>query len=276
MLQDDIQERPIPTKTDGVSGLLSRYQTLLLDVINEPDVPGVSSRDLEAFRNEFCTSAHTCRLRSCPRATVGFETKALRIEHEVSHVRRYPCTHTGCRYPPFLTQRSLKDHVRKEHDIAKTPRPLRRTKKTVSIGERRQASNTLGIPPIPANRPSAPGQPPFNPQNHQTQQRTLVKQEDTSAIMSGKKHPGVPPGHHMAPGMAHNPKQPGPQPGISHLLAPQMAAPGARSQINQALDEPSMSAENRSQDQTKKCSYQPRPAPWCNLRAVEMNWVGLT
>lgn len=51
----------------------------------------------------------------------------------------------------------------------------------------------------------------------------------------GMQHPGVPPGHHMAPGMAHNPSQPGSQPGIPHHLAHQMAASGAGGQVNPAL-----------------------------------------
>lgn len=44
-------------------------------------------------------------------------------------------------------------------------------------------------------------------------------------------HPNMPPGHHMAPGMAHNPSQPGAQPGgIPPHLAQQMgvSAPGAQ------------------------------------------------
>lgn len=51
----------------------------------------------------------------------------------------------------------------------------------------------------------------------------------------GMQHPGVPPGHHMAPGMAHNPSQPGSQPGIPHHLAHQMAVSGAGGQVNPAL-----------------------------------------
>lgn len=51
----------------------------------------------------------------------------------------------------------------------------------------------------------------------------------------GMQHPGVPPGHHMAPGMAHNPSQPGAQPGIPHHLAQQMGVSAAGGQVNPAL-----------------------------------------
>ena len=144
-LPNAINEKPSSSKADGVSALLSQYQGLLLHIMNEPDIPGVSSRELEAFRNEFSTFVHTCRLRKCPYATVGFETQELRVEHEVSHVRRYPCTRLGCQYPPFLSPGSLKAHVRKEHwhDTATPPRSIRRVKTAATnlgaLKERRQA-----------------------------------------------------------------------------------------------------------------------------------------
>lgn len=49
-------------------------------------------------------------------------------------------------------------------------------------------------------------------------------------------HPGVPPGHHMAPGMAHNPSQPGSQPGgIPAHLAQQMGVSAPGGQVNPSL-----------------------------------------
>lgn len=101
--------------------------------MTEPDIPGVPFRELEAFRNEFATSVHTCRLRACPRATVGFESQGLRIEHEMSHVRRYPCTRLGCQYPPFLTSTRLKSHVKRDHDTATPVRPIRRVKQAPTV-----------------------------------------------------------------------------------------------------------------------------------------------
>lgn len=50
-----------------------------------------------------------------------------------------------------------------------------------------------------------------------------------------QQHPGVPPGHHMAaPGMAHNPSQPGAQPGMPQQMAAHMAASGPGGQVNPA------------------------------------------
>lgn len=52
---------------------------------------------------------------------------------------------------------------------------------------------------------------------------------------SMQQHPGVHPGHAMAaPGMAHNPSQPGAQQGIPPQLAAHMAASGPGGQVNPA------------------------------------------
>lgn len=48
-----------------------------------------------------------------------------------------------------------------------------------------------------------------------------------------QQHPGVPQGHNMAPGMAHNPSQPGSQPGgIPAHLAQQMGVSAPGGQVN--------------------------------------------
>lgn len=48
-----------------------------------------------------------------------------------------------------------------------------------------------------------------------------------------QQHPGVPPGHPMAPGMAHNPSQPGAQPGgMPHQI--HMGVSAAGGQVNPA------------------------------------------
>lgn len=48
-----------------------------------------------------------------------------------------------------------------------------------------------------------------------------------------QQHPGVPPGHNMAPGMVHNPSQPGSQPGgLPPHLAQQMGVSAPGGQVN--------------------------------------------
>lgn len=50
-----------------------------------------------------------------------------------------------------------------------------------------------------------------------------------------QQHPGAPPGHPMAPGMAHNPSQPGAQPGgMPHQLVGHMGVSTPGGQMNPA------------------------------------------
>ncbi|KAJ0120655.1 NACHT domain-containing protein [Diaporthe amygdali] len=195
---DATQKKSTPAMAEGVSALLSQYQTLLIHIINESDIPGVSLQDLETFRNEFCMFAHTCRLRSCPRASVGFETERLRIEHEVSHVRRYPCTQLGCQYPPFLTPRSLKEHIRKEHETDRPPKPIRRVKVTATtpsiLTERRQipqrgeAPSTEGSAPAPDNFPAGVHDRAF--QDYQMQLMWKEQQDRKGAMLDTNEQTG--------------------------------------------------------------------------------------
>lgn len=109
--------------------LLARYQQLLSD-IHETHIAGYSLQELEKFRNEFATSMHTCRLRSCPRATVGFESQKLHEEHEMSHVRKrlYKCTNPACQYPPFPTPQALETHIELKHGTAPPRKSIRKVR----------------------------------------------------------------------------------------------------------------------------------------------------
>ncbi|KAF3767250.1 hypothetical protein M406DRAFT_338058 [Cryphonectria parasitica EP155] len=80
------------------------------DLKQEQDISSISSQELEKFRNDYRTSTYTCRLRSYSRATAGFESKKLRIDHELGHVRRYRCDFPSCPYPPFRSDQALRTH----------------------------------------------------------------------------------------------------------------------------------------------------------------------
>lgn len=134
---------------DGISALLSQYQKLLSQIMAEPQIPGITLEELEAFRYEHRTSAFTCRLRSCPGATMGFGSAKLRMEHERSHVSRSlnPCTFPACQYPPFFTPEALKAHTRQQHDAhMATPRKaIRRVAAIVSrdaLGRQPEVNST--------------------------------------------------------------------------------------------------------------------------------------
>lgn len=118
---------------------------------------GLSVKDLETFRDDHGTSRHTCRLRSCPHATLGFKSEELRIEHESSHVRKnlFPCIDPSCYYPPFLTAQALKAHTKKYHGA-----PIPRT--TIRRPSSRNSTPRSRISPpikqLPRNTSSVPEQ----------------------------------------------------------------------------------------------------------------------
>ena len=83
---------------------------------------------LERFKRSHRTSAFTCRLGACARATIGFEDEVSRAEHEKGHVKHLYCEEPGCQYPPFPTPHALKYHVNNDHGfIPITPRPIRQS-----------------------------------------------------------------------------------------------------------------------------------------------------
>ena len=129
--------------------MLQSYQNAIEMLLNEDFHPGVSAEELETFKNQFRTSAYTCRLRSCPRATIGFETDLLRYEHEMAHAGGFRCTYSDCQYPPFPSSKALKAHVSSCHNIVPERKSIRRVG---ALGAPRssEASPQIEMPPISA------------------------------------------------------------------------------------------------------------------------------
>ncbi|TGJ84975.1 hypothetical protein E0Z10_g3807 [Xylaria hypoxylon] len=117
-----------PTE-QGLEALLSSYQETIIFLLGQEEYPGVSPKELEEFKLNFRTSAYTCRFASCPRATLGFESKDAFMEHEKAHLRRWPCTIFGCQYPPFDSAKSLQAHSRTHHSNTPQQRPIRQTQR---------------------------------------------------------------------------------------------------------------------------------------------------
>ena len=118
--------------------MLQSYQSAIETLLNEDFHPGVSAKELETFKTQFRTSAYTCRLQFCPRATIGFETDLLRYEHEMIHAGGFRCTYSDCQFPPFPSPKALKAHVSHCHNIVPERKSIR------NIG-------TLGAPRIPSS-----------------------------------------------------------------------------------------------------------------------------
>lgn len=102
--------------------MLISYQDVVRALLSKHTYPGVSAEELELFKTHFRTSAFTCRLNSCFRATLGFESAKKCLEHEMSHVQCLRCTFPGCQYPPFGSAQALRSHANKYHN----PNPPRK------------------------------------------------------------------------------------------------------------------------------------------------------
>ncbi|KAL7914862.1 hypothetical protein GGI35DRAFT_161583 [Trichoderma velutinum] len=97
-----------------IIALKKRYQTTIQKLLNYSTYPGISFQQLEQFKQNFRTSAFTCRLWSCPYATLGFSNLDSLTRHEAEHAKHI-CRVQGCQYPVFNSARLLKNHVAEHH-----------------------------------------------------------------------------------------------------------------------------------------------------------------
>lgn len=88
----------------------------------------VSFQELERFKQNFRTSAFTCRIWSCRHATFGFNNLEDLIIHETDHQKQI-CSFQGCEYPIFSSAEALKTHVGKVHTQSNQVVPRKSIKK---------------------------------------------------------------------------------------------------------------------------------------------------
>ncbi|KAL7786982.1 hypothetical protein V8C37DRAFT_286169 [Trichoderma ceciliae] len=128
---------------DGISAMLTQYQETIRSILGHNDHLGVSAEELELFKSQFRVSAFTCRLKSCPRATMGFESEKLRLEHEMTHMRRFRCTVPDCKFPPFASAQALKSHANKYHNPIPAPKSIRNIRVLPSAQRQRPGEEAL-------------------------------------------------------------------------------------------------------------------------------------
>ncbi|KAH9885562.1 hypothetical protein F4778DRAFT_774332 [Xylariomycetidae sp. FL2044] len=136
--QGTSQEPPASSNESGIAVMLDSYQAVVRRLLEQHDHPGVTASEMALFKSQFRSSAFTCRLGSCPRATIGFETEKLCHEHEANHSRRLSCSVPGCQYPPFGTTHALQRHLKTHHNSNPARKTIRRrvpvdTEKKVDI-----------------------------------------------------------------------------------------------------------------------------------------------
>ncbi|KAK1849669.1 NACHTdomain protein [Colletotrichum chrysophilum] len=152
-----------------LSSALQVYQRTVQYLLGQHAFPGVSAEALQSIKSQFSSAIFTCRLQSCPRATVGFETPELLRDHEVDHTRRYLCLFHGCQYPSFASAEALRRHSNKVHRHPEPPKIVRRRQ---TGSERQPAHGKL----------ETPMEPPIEDPRQQMQ-------EETKLPRPGRLHP---------------------------------------------------------------------------------------
>ncbi|KAI0459295.1 hypothetical protein F5B21DRAFT_526028 [Xylaria acuta] len=135
-----------------LEAVLSSYQKTILFLLDQEEYPGLSPRELERFKLHFRTSAYTCRFSSCPRATLGFESKRAWLEHEAAHLRRFVCAVAECQYPPFFSAKALQNHARIHHNNVTRQRSIRRVGTLPKAGD----PGAFNFPPPIHSGPALP------------------------------------------------------------------------------------------------------------------------
>ncbi|KAI8722914.1 NACHT domain-containing protein [Fusarium sp. LHS14.1] len=155
-LEDDISTEMI--EITSLKSLLNNYQRTVQKLLSLKACTGGSLQELESFRQNFRTSAFTCRLLSCPHSSHRFEDHHLRLAHEAIH-RKIVCHVEGCQYPPFSSIRALKRHQGICHNddvpdsgrmvIRKAKKSILRLPVTQEAEQSAQAIDTIDMMDLP-------------------------------------------------------------------------------------------------------------------------------
>ena len=166
------------TVNDGVSVVLSSYQETVRFLLKQDHYPGISAEDLASFKRQFQSSAFTCRLSFCPRATIGFASDDLRQQHEIGHTKLSLCTIPTCKYPPFISLQALNNHIEKHHSHKLVRRSIRR----VGHISNQPQGRDLDADPDPGN-------PPTPDISHKSSKHTEFLSTHVPNISNLKDHP---------------------------------------------------------------------------------------
>jgi hypothetical protein len=185
-----------PFILDGVSAMLELYQKSVQILLSQDSCPGSSAEELDQFKIHFRTSAFTCRLQRCPRATLGFENEQLLREHEILHAGGFRCTFPGCQYPPLSSAKSLKFHVDRYHNMTPARKSIRRVEGVKSFTQHRSSAhpNPQTYEPLASSKPGDGDKSRANSfvQNPKTPQKNLQDQKVHSQVAIPQYHYNLP------------------------------------------------------------------------------------
>ncbi|KAJ6785625.1 hypothetical protein PWT90_00498 [Aphanocladium album] len=132
-VQNSASAATVIVSHDATAEILHRYRIVVLRLLQQNSYLGISREDFERFKKQAQTALFTCSLNSCPRASVGFQTEAECLTHELEHSQYYPCLVDGCQLPPFKSRSLLERHRKRYHEPNAERRRLKRVDKISSI-----------------------------------------------------------------------------------------------------------------------------------------------
>ncbi|KAK1246773.1 hypothetical protein MKX08_000575 [Trichoderma sp. CBMAI-0020] len=142
LLQDHEDIIDNNTKIGAITLLKQRYQATIRELLSFSTYLSISFHELEMFKQNFRTSAFTCRIWSCRRAVFGFNSSEDLILHEADH-RKQICHFLNCKYPVFSSVKSLRDHKKKAHVQSSQIMPRKSIKKQTQSGA---SDSTTSLP----------------------------------------------------------------------------------------------------------------------------------
>ena len=156
--------------------MLSSYQETIRFLLKQNDYPEVSAVSFDTFKQHFQSSAFTCRLKFCPRATTDFKSEKLRRQHEIGHTTMCICSKPECESHLFVSRETLEEHRKKAHSPKRLYKPIRPERhvpyqalnKDTGADLESVSSSTLNIPSeyyYTANAPPAKNPNYLNAQN---------------------------------------------------------------------------------------------------------------
>jgi hypothetical protein len=161
----------------NVPTLLANYQYTIRSLLRHWKFSGVSIQELEKFKQDFRSTAFTCRFYPCPFASTGFANGALQDEHEQAHTPRIHCDSPSCHYPPFGSPAALRKHKSKHHEQDMSKFKIR--------------SSRVGQQGLGAARPRRSGAIPTSQASEQSQDASLRDKEASLGLKRKASSPLV-------------------------------------------------------------------------------------
>jgi hypothetical protein len=129
----DVEKFIIQSDRTQFSKLSAEFDRAVIHLLSQSEVAGIPRAVLATFHESYASTAFRCRYPYCTRASAGFPSVHLRVQHEDGHLQRVYCKEKSCQYSRlgFAKKTGLNAHTRKFHNentILPIPAKVRHSK----------------------------------------------------------------------------------------------------------------------------------------------------